>query len=142
MSNFSILGKTKKAKIANLLGLVIIGILLLSKTNIMNSSVNQGFEYEIPANMLNVSTKEEAMSALNGYSISEPEFSQAIVDAGLTTEEFKQSVKMDFVFNNNQNGFQGLIIEYKSKIDRNKLKPIYDFIAEDVKNYIANKHKS
>ncbi|WP_455207436.1 hypothetical protein [Kaarinaea lacus] len=136
MGKFSILGKSKWAKFGNIIGLLILVAFLLPKTGLINSSTTQGFDYELPAAALNVTSPEQLATSMNGYRINEQGLVNAAKKIGITSDDFKKMVKIDFVFNTNQNGFQGLIIEFKSKLEAAKLKPVYDFIAEDFKQYV------
>lgn len=142
MGNISILGKSKWAKFGNIIGLLILAAFLLPKTGLINSSTTQGFDYELPATVLNITTPEQLSAAMNGYRIDEQGLVDAVKKTGITPEDFKKSVNIDFVYNTNQNGFQGLIIEFKSELDADRLKPVYDFIAEDLKQYVLKNRKN
>ena len=142
MGNFSILGKSKLAKLGNIIGLLLLTAFLLPKTGLINLSATQKFDYEIPASTLNVKSQEQLAVALKGFRIDEQGLAEATKKIGITIDEFEKSVKIDFVFDTNQNGFQGLIIEFKSKLKTAKLKPVYDFIAEDLKQYVLKNRES
>jgi len=136
---FITLGKTKFSKLLN--GLVLVGLIgyALVKSGIINPSVTTGFEYSIPAAELQVTTQEELASQLSGFKIDQKKLEAELKKVGLTVQEFEESTSMELVINNNQNGFQGLIIEFQSKIVASKLKPIYAFIANDLKAYVSSK---
>jgi hypothetical protein len=136
---FLTLGKSKLSKFFN--GLVLIALIgyALVKSGIIEPSVTAVFEYPIPAAELQVNTQEELASKLSGFKINEQKLENELKKIDLTLQEFQESTSMELVINNNQNGFQGLILEFQSKVAASKLKAIYSFIANDIKAYVTSK---
>lgn len=136
---FITLGKTKLSKFLN--GLVLLGLIgyALIKSGIITPSVTTGFEYSIPASELHVSTQKELTEQLSGFKINQQKLESELKKVGLTLQEFEESTSMELIISSDQNGFQGLIIEFQSKITANKLKAVYAFIANDIKLYVSSK---
>jgi hypothetical protein len=136
---FFTLGSSKISKFFN--GAVLIALIGygLVKLGIVQPSVTTGFEYSIPAAELQANTQEELANHLLGFKINEQGLEEELKKVGLTLQEFQESTSMELVINNNQNGFQGLILEFQSKVAASKLKPIYSFIANDLKAYVTRK---
>lgn len=116
-----------------MLGFVVVELGLISP------SVTTGFKYKIPANESQVQTQEELASKLNDYSTNMEFLEGELKKIGIGLNEFKNNVSMEVVISTNQNGFQGLIVEFQSSLPSEKLKPIYKYISNDIKTIKANK---
>jgi len=46
---------------------------------------------------------------------------------------------MEAIINSSQDGLQGLIIDFQSSLPKEKLKPIYNYITNDITNHVKNK---
>lgn len=136
---FITLGKSKFSKVANTIVLILLLGFVVVKLGLISPSVTTGFEYTIPANELQVTTQEELASKLSDYSTNMELLEGELKKIGIGLNEFKNNVSMEVVISTNQNGLQGLVVEFKSSLPREKLKPIYNYIANDIKNHVKSK---
>ena len=136
---FLTLGKSRFSKVANGIVLIILLGYVASKLGLISPSVTTGFEYTIPANDLQVQTQEELATKLNDYVLNQASLNNELQKIGLTLSEFQSNVSMEIIINTTQNGLQGLVLEFQSSLPRDKLKPIYSYIANDITNHVKRK---
>jgi hypothetical protein len=136
---FITLGKSKFSKAANSIVLILLLGFVVVKLGLISPSVTTGYELTIPANELEIQTQEEIASKMSDYSTNMELLEGELKKIGIGLNEFKNNVSMEVVISANQNGLQGLIVEFQSSLPREKLKPIYNYIANDIKNHVKNK---
>ncbi|MFC1664884.1 hypothetical protein ACFL17_04560 [Pseudomonadota bacterium] len=144
MSKFSGIGNYKKSVFDLIAGLAILAVYTLVQADSVdngNTAIG-GINYKLSASSLDVSSKEELALALDGYVVDEIGLSNVAKNAGITALEFKNSVKLQFVFQFPEDGFQGLILKFQSDKRPQLLKPFYDFVANDIRQKILKYEKS
>ncbi len=134
------MGKSKFSKFANTIVLILLLGYAAGKLGLISPSVTTGFEYTIPTSELQVQTQKELERKLNGYAINQVSLKSELEKIGLTLSEYQTSVTMEIIINISQNGLQGLVLDFQSSLPRDKLKPIYSYIASDITNHVKN-HK-
>ena len=135
---FFTLGKSKFSKVANFIVLVLLLAYAASKLGLISPTISKGYEYTIPASELHVSTQQELSSKLSNYVVNKKALAVKLQKINITMKEFKNNVSMEFIVSSNQNGLKGLVVEFQSNIPREKLKPIYNYLVNDVKTHIIN----
>jgi len=135
---FLTLGNSKLSKIANFIVLILLLGYAAGKLGLISPSVTTGYEYTIPASELHVTTQEELSSKLSNYAPSQKELETKLQDIGINMSEFQNNVSMELIISTTQNGFQGLVVEFQSSLSKEKLKPVYDYIAKDIQSHIVN----
>lgn len=136
---FLTLGKSKFSKIANITVLVLILGFVAGKLGFISPGVTTGFEYTISAAELQVTTPDELTTKLRGYVIDQAALENKLNEIGVSLLEFQNNVSMEVVVDTNQNGLKGLVIEFQSKLPREKLRPIYDYISNEIRYHVKNK---
>lgn len=130
------LGKTKYQRFEAIIVLIFFAGYALFKFDIISMGLNHGYDYEIPASDLNITKTEDLYRTLQDYEIKNDGFKEILDKVGITMDEYNESVDMELIYNHTQNGFEGIIIEFRSTIDKNRVKPVYDYIIDDVKKTI------
>lgn len=136
----SLLGKTKFQKFSNVIVLLLFIGYGLHQLGIFTPKVSAGYEYSLTATELGLFNQQALDRALADYQTDPQQLSNALAGSGISLEEFEKFVTVEFIAEHNQQGFQGLTIEFHSDINRKKLKPAYDFIINDVRQAIID-HK-
>ncbi len=136
---FLTLGKSKLSKFANGTLLVIMLVYVAAKFGLFESSVTQGFEYTIPAHELSVSSAKELQEKLSDFTVNETELSNELSKAGISLQQFHDNSTMELILSTTQHGFEGLVIEFYSTLDPNKLSPAYSNIANQIQTHVLNK---
>ncbi|WP_444911671.1 hypothetical protein [Microbulbifer sp. PAAF003] len=136
---FITLGKSKLSKFANGTVLIILLIYAAVKSGIIEPAVTRGFDYTIPANELSVSSARELQEKLGSFSLNEAQLSSELAKAGIDLHQFQENTSMELVISTTQNGFEGLVIEFQSTLDPNKLKLVYANIADQIQKHVLNK---
>ncbi len=134
----NLFGKTKFQKFANTIVLIVLIGYGFVKSGIISPEMSTGIEYTFPASELNISNKEELDQALQGYQVDPEKLSSILNQNQITLDEFEKSVTMELVADHSQDGFKGLVLEFNSSINSEKLKPAYDYMANDIKQKILS----
>lgn len=139
---FLTLGDSTFAKIANGTVLVLLLLYAASKAGLIEfeaPTVTRGFDYEISAESLYVSSPVELQQKLVGFDINENELEIALTKAGVSLDQFLENVSMELVIDMNQGGFQGLVIEFQSTLDPSSLRGAYTNVALQIQNFVSSK---
>ncbi|MCO7223759.1 hypothetical protein [Pleionea sp. CnH1-48] len=135
MSGFSILGKTKRHKIGNILGLIVLTLFLLSKCNI-----EQTYEHEEVVSLSSLSEKTPSLviSAIQGHRQNLEEIIRTEAPKiGMTYEQFMKVVDIELSLPTNLSESSDVLLNFSSAENDAKFKPIYRLIAKDMELHIA-----
>lgn len=135
---FLTLGKSKFSKVANFIVLLLLLAYAAGKLGLISPNITKGYEYTISASELHVSTKKELTSKLSNYVAKKNVLAEKLQSIGITMKEFQNNVSIEIIVSTTQKGLEGLVIEFQSNIPRKKLKPIYNYLVNDIKSQIIN----
>ncbi len=129
----------KTSKFWKIVGLVVIGLIILSRMDVFDSELKKGFDYTISAERLNVSSSEDLVAILSEYAIDREVLSSELGKIDVSMEEFENNVSIEMLADSDQNGFKGLYVELRSSYDPNMMKSVYDFILSDIEVFVLSK---
>jgi hypothetical protein len=136
---FSILGKSRKERFRNILGLLVVGMFLLAKTDLIRFDVDHIYKEPVSIADLDFKTSDDVLAALSSYQVDMSGVERETQKIGLSIEDFKKSVKMDIAIPNNDSQPKEFTLEFDSDIKDKDLTPVFKYIAADMKAFLVHK---
>lgn len=138
MSKFSILGKTKKQKFWNIIGLIVLGLFLLSKTDLSSFKLEHEIVHKelVSLQSVNIKSLNELQKVMQKYQINMVGVEKEAESIGVSLTEFKNTVKMVIATPTDILKTKEFTLEFVSNKEHSVYKPIYRYIANDIKQFI------
>ena len=137
-----LVGRSKIHKVISILLLLTVLAFALDKSGyidqvkqtILGQQALVTSSYTISAPEFKTASEEQLYMALQLYSQDSPALEKVTLAAGITLQQFEHKVHSVFIIDEGE-----LTVQFGSDLSAKKLKPVYDYLANDLKHFMLER---